>query len=102
MSLSLLRNLIPKKSKYPSSSQIHLEAARFGQLKKLAKLLKVPLGDGQLLNEAVTHKSYAHEMKMNPSYNNEKLEFLGDAVLGLVISQHVFAIRASRKAACPR
>jgi ribonuclease III len=90
MSLSLLRNLIPKKRKRLSPSEVRLESSRFAQLKKLAKHLKVPLGDGQLLNEAVTHKSYAHEMKMNPSYNNEKLEFLGDAVLGLVISQHVF------------
>jgi ribonuclease III len=90
MSLSLFRNLIPKRKKHLSTPEIRLEASRFAQLKKLAKLLNVPLGDGQLLNEAVTHKSYAHEMKMSASYNNEKLEFLGDAVLGLVISQHVF------------
>ena len=90
MSLSLLKSLIPKRKKHLPSSEVLLEAPRLQQLKKLAKYLKVPLGDGQLLNEAVTHKSYAHEMKINPGYNNEKLEFLGDAVLGLVISQHVF------------
>jgi ribonuclease-3 len=48
------------------------------------------MGDGKLLNEALTHKSYTYERKMNPQMNNEKLEFLGDSVLGLVISQHVF------------
>ena len=89
MSLSLFKNLILKK---PSASKtvVSLEKPRLDQLKRLVKSLQIPLGDGQFLNEALTHKSYTHERKMNPSYNNEKLEFLGDSVLGLVISQHVF------------
>jgi ribonuclease-3 len=60
------------------------------QLKQFTKRLHVPLGDGRILNEALTHKSYTHERKMDPGFNNEKLEFLGDSVLGLIISQHVF------------
>lgn len=39
-----------------------------------------------LLQLALTHKSSAH----NPSGNNERLEFLGDAVLQLVVSDHLF------------
>ncbi|SRR5579871_75527 len=90
MSLSLFKNLIPKKKSDASRIEVALEKSRLDQLKQFSKKLQVPLGDGQLLNEALTHKSYTHERKMNPSYNNEKLEFLGDSVLGLVISQHVF------------
>ncbi len=90
MSLSLLKNLIPKKKQGTSRTQIVLEKSRLDELKELSKALKIPLGDGQLLSEAMTHKSYTHERKMNQNYNNEKLEFLGDSVLGLVISQHVF------------
>lgn len=89
MSLSLFKNLIPKK-RGGAGPVISLEKTRFDQLKQFCKKLRIPMGDGQLLNEALTHKSYTHERKMNPSYNNEKLEFLGDSVLGLVISQHVF------------
>ncbi|HJT23858.1 MAG TPA: ribonuclease III, partial [bacterium] len=90
MSLSLFKSLIPKKKGGSGGTGVALEKSRLEQLKQFSKKLHVPLGDGQLLNEALTHKSYTHERKMNPSYNNEKLEFLGDSVLGLVISQHVF------------
>ena len=92
MSLSLFKNLIrKKKNKQPESlDDVVLDKARQDQLKRLSKVLNIPLGDGRIVSEALTHKSYAHERKMLSSYNNEKLEFLGDSVLGLVISQHVF------------
>jgi ribonuclease-3 len=91
MSLSLLKSLLPKKkSKTEPKDVIALDKARIDSLKAFTKSLKLPLGDGQVLNEALTHKSYTHERKMPAGYHNEKLEFLGDAVLGLVISQHVF------------
>lgn len=38
-----------------------------------------------LITEALTHRSYSHEKKLE--YNNERLEFLGDTVLDLVMSQ---------------
>ncbi|WP_245584608.1 ribonuclease III [Spirochaeta cellobiosiphila] len=45
----------------------------------------------ELLNLAFSHRSYANE---NPSKtdNNEKLEFLGDSVLGLVVADYLFQI----------
>ena len=39
-----------------------------------------------LLDEALTHKSFANEMNLENYFGNERLEFLGDAVLELVIS----------------
>lgn len=39
----------------------------------------------ELITEALTHRSYSHEKKL--AYNNERLEFLGDTVLDLVMSQ---------------
>lgn len=42
-----------------------------------------------LLQTAITHTSYSHEKKEIVE-NNERLEFLGDAVLELVISRHIF------------
>jgi len=43
-----------------------------------------------LLTEALTHPSVAHE-KQKRHFDNQRLEFLGDAVLQLVITQHLFA-----------
>ena len=41
-----------------------------------------------LLEQALTHRSYS------PDKNNERLEFLGDSVLNLVISQHIYQRRS--------
>ena len=50
-------------------------------MKELENILKYNFKDKKLLTTALTHKSY------NSTINNEKLEFLGDRVLGLVISK---------------
>ena len=90
MSLSLLKNLFLKKKQKPGATQAVIEKGRLEELARFSSALNIPLGDGRLLNEALTHKSYAHEGKPHQKIDNEKLEFLGDSVLGLVISQHVF------------
>ncbi|MFI3230011.1 MAG: ribonuclease III [bacterium] len=43
-----------------------------------------------LLKMALTHTSFSHENRSNKPQDNERLEFLGDAVLELVISNHIF------------
>lgn len=57
-------------------------------------LLESKLGykfkDPSLLIHAITHSSYANEMKMSKESNNERLEFLGDAVLELITSEYVY------------
>ncbi len=50
-------------------------------LKELENILKYSFKNKDLLNRALTHKSFDN------SKNNEKLEFLGDRVLGLIISK---------------
>ncbi|MDY0268176.1 ribonuclease III [Trichloromonas sp.] len=44
----------------------------------------------QLLREALTHKSYSNEHPDTVPGHNERLEFLGDAVLDMVISRRIF------------
>ena len=44
----------------------------------------------ELLNEALTHSSYANERKSQHVKYNERLEFLGDAVLSIVVSDYIF------------
>ena len=54
------------------------------------KKIKVNFKNKDLLKEAFTHRSYLNE---NPSWNldhNERLEFLGDAVLELVVTEYLF------------
>ena len=50
------------------------------KISKFEKKIQIKMKDKSLLIKALTHKS------ANQVYNNEKLEFLGDRVLGLVIS----------------
>ena len=53
-------------------------------INKLQKSLKIKFKDKSLLIKALTHKS------ANQQINNEKLEFLGDRVIGLVLSKKLF------------
>ncbi|MGE5413447.1 MAG: ribonuclease III domain-containing protein, partial [Syntrophomonadaceae bacterium] len=43
-----------------------------------------------LLERALTHKSFTNENREFPSPNNERLEFLGDAVLGFVVGEMIY------------
>ena len=47
--------------------------------------------DKSLLRNALTHSSYANEHKYEGMGSNERLEFLGDAILGLVVAEHLFS-----------
>ncbi|MCS6816524.1 MAG: ribonuclease III [Blastocatellia bacterium] len=46
----------------------------------------------ELLNRALTHRSYAHEIRAMGLADNEALEFLGDAVLGFIVSAWLFEL----------
>lgn len=57
-------------------------------LEKIQKILAFQFKNPALLEQALTHKSYAIEKKLN--YHNEKLEFLGDSVLSLIVATYLF------------
>ena len=58
--------------------------------KKLAELIKVDFSDINLLATACTHRSYLNENRNSGMEHNERLEFLGDAVLELVVTSFLF------------
>ena len=59
--------------------------------KSLEKKIKINFKDKNLLTKSLTHKSYDKEN------NNEKIEFLGDRVLGLVIAKKLLEIYPNEK-----
>ena len=42
-----------------------------------------------LLENALTHSSYANENKARGCQSNERLEFLGDSILGMVVAEYL-------------
>ena len=64
------------------------------EIKALSKILKekfdISFNNEALLMEAMTHSSYANEHKEMKGIYNERIEFLGDAVLELTISDWLF------------
>lgn len=60
-----------------------------GDLRELQEQLQYAFRDERLLGLALTHPSVAHEAKQ-AAQNNQRLEFLGDAVLQLVLSRELY------------
>jgi ribonuclease III len=58
-------------------------------LDSLQTALDYRFRDVRLLEEALTHKSYVNEQRPAAGSDNERLEFLGDAVLSLVVSEQL-------------
>ena len=58
-------------------------------LKRIEELLREGKGP-EVLQEAFTHRSYAVEHGL--SYDNQRLEFLGDAVIETILSEHLFSL----------
>jgi ribonuclease-3 len=59
-------------------------------LEKLQNKIKIKFNNPQLLKRALTHRSYLNENRQKELRSNERLEFLGDAVLELWATQHLF------------
>lgn len=56
----------------------------------LAKIINVKFKNIDILQQAVTHRSYLNEHRGDNLEHNERLEFLGDAVLELVITEYLY------------
>mgnify|MGYP000851258812 CR=1 FL=1 len=60
------------------------------QLKELEDKISYHFQDKNLLTQALTHSSYANEHRLDHNHCNERLEFLGDAVLEIVTSDFLY------------
>lgn len=61
------------------------------RIEEFERLIGYHFTDRKLAQKALTHTSYANEKLEDKAFNNERLEFLGDAVLELVTSQMLYA-----------
>ena len=59
-------------------------------LEEFERKIAYTFSDKNLLILALTHSSYANETKKGSHENNERLEFLGDAVLDMVVSEYMY------------
>lgn len=67
-----------------------MKKTRLKELESVQENLNYKFKDIELLKTALTHSSYANEQSMKITENNERLEFLGDAVVSLIVSQYLY------------
>ncbi len=59
-------------------------------MRDLERALGYTFQDQRLLEKALTHSSYANEKWKNGLASNERLEFLGDSILGFVVAEYLY------------
>ncbi|MFN0065442.1 MAG: ribonuclease III [Chlamydiales bacterium] len=62
----------------------------FSQISAIEERLDIQFRDPHLLLLAFTHRSFWNENRDEVTEHNERLEFLGDSVLGLLIAEHLY------------
>lgn len=60
------------------------------KINKLEKIFKIKIQNKELLKKALIHSSYTKENEISSLESYERLEFLGDAILKLCISAHLY------------
>lgn len=66
------------------------EARKILNLEEFEEKIGYKFREQKLLQTALTHSSFANEVKEKRCENNERLEFLGDAVLGIIVAEYLF------------
>ena len=59
---------------------------------ELLKKIGYKFKNKMYLKEALTHRSYSNEIERGKRFNNEKLEFLGDAILNLITTEYIYEL----------
>ena len=59
-------------------------------LSSLEKSIGIKFNNQELLQQSLIHRSYLNENPDSPLKDNERLEFLGDAVLEMVVTEHLY------------
>ena len=65
-------------------------------MKELENKLQYTFTNTSLLETALTHSSYANERRGGHMACNERLEFLGDSILGMIVARHLYETHPDR------
>lgn len=63
---------------------------RMKDLEEFQEIIKIKYNNINLLDAALTHSSYANQYSLSYNHHNERLEFLGDSVLSIVVSEYLY------------
>lgn len=67
-----------------------MKSERKKKLLDFQEIIGVSFNNIDLLDNALTHTSYANQHNLTYNHHNERLEFLGDAVLSIVVSEYLY------------
>lgn len=67
-----------------------MKIERKRSLKEFEDIINIQFNNIELLDCALTHSSYANQHNLSYNHHNERLEFLGDAVLSIVVSEYLY------------
>jgi len=89
-----LFRLTPKEKlsniKLEAKSSNQFEQFRQERKKQIEDILGISIQNFKYFEEALIHRSYLHLLPPGQYHSNERLEFLGDAVLDLVVTEYLF------------
>lgn len=87
--ISLFKNIFNKKS---NLSENNSEIGFFSNSQKdeIKKILGVEINNWSLIEEALSHKSVVSDEQIALNFDNQRLEYLGDSILGAVISDYLY------------
>ncbi len=86
--ITILKRLWGSKSTDRRNAPSAASGERFA---RIAELLGEPAGQLDLYNQALRHRSLLRRKTDTRLVSNERLEFLGDAVLGMVVAEHLYS-----------
>lgn len=77
------------KKEEEKSRKVKDKKNRYRQLDKLQTIMRYRFNNKSVLNHALTHRSYVNETGVHVQ-DNERLEYLGDSVLALVVNEYLY------------
>ncbi len=63
-----------------------------GQKQNLETALGIKINKVEYFEQALIHRSYVQVLGKKEAYSNERLEFLGDAILGMLVAEYLFSL----------
>lgn len=70
--------------------EVYMNNDRKKELREFEHRIGLRFDKLELLNTALTHSSYANQQNLKYGQHNERLEFLGDSVLSMAVSEYLF------------